>query len=450
MDLKWGKFMLAYILFGSIGVVFTDLLILGAIISLGALLGWLFELIHVPSITGFFFSGILVGIVMLFTDSVEAFSDLKVIGSVALSFIAFELGTRLYMKKVSHNASEVLIIVLFQALFTIGLVAILLILFNAPWEMALVIGVIAMATSPETIMVLSRKYKSQGHLTDAIMPHIGMDDIVGVILFAIVLSIATAVNGNAALSLEVAILEPVAEIFGSILAGGLIGAILSLFIKLTKKKDPEFKQNFLTESVVAIILITALTSAHFTIGEFGFALSPILTPMFAGIFFTNLVPKAVRKENDEALDSFTPPFIFAFFSLIGIQLVISLIEMPTSIWILFLITGLYVILRVVGKQLGVFVGSKVKKTPKEVVKYLVWTMLPQATVSLGMAQIVLNQETLPEYWRKVIFIVVLMAAIIYNVIGPIISERALMAANEVDSERLNYFNGPKEEKTEKE
>lgn len=424
--------------------VFLDLLVLALIIGLGAVLGWLCELVHIPSITGYFFSGILVGVILMLTESTTVFADLEVVGSIALTFIAFELGTRLYLKKVAHNVSEVILIVICQAVFTIGLVFGLFMAFGAPWEMALLAGVIAMATSPATIMVLSRKYKSKGHLTDAIMPHIGFDDIVGVILFAIALSIASAVNSHTEVSFEIAFWEPFLEIFGSILVGGGIGAVLALFISLTKNKDPEYKQNFLTESILAVILLTALSFADFQIGEVKFVLSPILMPMFAGILFTNLVPKIVRKQNDEAIDSFTPPFILTFFALIGMELVVSMIDLEYSIWVVIGLTLLYVIVRVVGKQAGVFVGSKLKKTPKEIVKYLVWTMLPQATVSVGMAQIVLSDEALPEKWRVILFTVILIAAGIYNVVGPTISEKALIASKEIEPSRLNYLNGAKE------
>ncbi len=431
--------MILTILFGSI---FTDLMILATLIGLGAILGSVCERIKLPSLTGYFASGILVGMVMIWTGTIEAYEQLSVVGDIALAFIAFELGTRLFLKKVRHNVSEVIVIVLFQALFTIGLVTLLFVVFRAPWEMALLVGVVAMATSPETIMVLSRKYKTKGHLTDAIMPHIGFDDIIGVILFSIAMAIAGAVNTQGDVSLEVAVLEPFLEIAGSVVGGGIVGSLLALFIHITQKKNKDFYQSYLTESIVAILIVTALSSQRFTIGEIGFSLSPILTPMFGGIFFTNLVPKAVRKDNDAAIDSFTPPFILTFFALVGVQLVISVIEMPVSIGLLVVLAVSYVLVRVLGKQLGVLVGSKVKETPKEIIRYLVWSLLPQATVSIGMANIILQEETLPEVWRKTIFLVILIAAFVYNAVGPFFSQKALFASKEISPDRLVYLNGP--------
>jgi NhaP-type Na+/H+ or K+/H+ antiporter len=373
------------------------------------------------------------------------YKDLSLISNIALAFIAFELGTRLHHRKLFHSISEVIVIVLFQALFTVGFVMGLFMLFGAPWELALVVGVIAMATSPETIMYISRKYKTKGHLTDAIMPHIGVDDIVGVLLFAVAMAIATAVNSTEHIEPLESFLVPTYEILGSILLGGAIGATLALIIRTTQKKDPEFKINYLTETVFAIILSVAITMHEFHLGHVHFVLSPILTPMFAGILFTNLVPKKVRKENDEAIDAFTPPFIYAFFALIGMNLVVFLVSEEASIWLYLLMAILYAGIRVLGKQVGVILGSKVKHAPPSVVKYLVRCLLPQATVSIGMAQVVLHNESLPHAWRVTIYIVILIAAFIYQLIGPVVSRRAMIASNEVSPEHLAYFMGYSED-----
>jgi len=427
-------------------ILFTDFVFLALLIILGTLLARLCEQLRIPSITGYFLSGILVGFLLTIFDIETIYLDLSLISNIALAFIAFELGTRLHHRKLFHSISEVIVIVFFQALFTVGFVMGLFLLLGAPWELALVVGVIAMATSPETIMYISRKYKTKGHLTDAIMPHIGVDDIVGVLLFSIAMAIATAVNSPEHIEPLESFLVPTYEILGSILLGGAVGATLALIIRTTQKKDPEFKLNYLTETVFAIILSVAITFHEFHLGHVHFVLSPILTPMFAGILFTNLVPKKVRKENDEAIDAFTPPFIYAFFALIGMNLVVFIVSEETSVWLYLLMALVYAVVRVVGKQIGVIVGSKVKHTPSSVVKYLVRCLLPQATVSIGMAQVVLHNESLPHDWRITIYIVILIAAFVYQLVGPVVSRRAMIASNEVSPEQLAYFMGYSEDK----
>lgn len=441
-DWNRGFFMsLLYLATNINETIFTDFAFLALLIVLGTLLARFSEAIRIPSITGYFVAGIIVGFLLKTFHIESIYTDLSLISSIALAFIAFELGTRLHHRKLFHSISEVFVIVIFQAIFTIAVVAALFMVFGAPWEMALIVGVIAMATSPETIMYISRKFKTKGHLTDAIMPHIGVDDIVGVLLFAVVMAIATAVNQHGHVETSHAIMEPVLEIFGSIFLGGAIGAALALIIRSTAKRTPEYKQNYLTESVFAIILCVALSMHQFHLGEIQFIVSPILTPMFCGIIFTNLVPKSVRKENDEAIDGFTSPFIFSFFALIGMNLVIFIHQEEKSFWYYILIAVLYAIFRIVGKQMGLWIGAKVKHAPKSVVKYLVRCLLPQATVSIGMAQVLLHNEALPHEWRTTIYVVILIAAFLYQLVGPVVSQRAMVACNEISPEQLAYFHG---------
>jgi len=423
---------------------FNALVVLAVVIAVGALLGRLAELLRLPSLTGYFISGLLAGVYLLAAEAATVYDGLSVLSNVALAFIAFELGTRLHRKSLRSNFSEVAVIVLMQAFFTIGLVTLLFVLFGAPWYMALLVGVIATATSPETIMVLSRKYKTKGHLTNAIMPHIGMDDIVGVVLFSVALAIAGAVSGGGAVSAEIAVAEPLLEIFGSMTVGAVVGILLAVFIKVAKRRDPEYRQTFLTETVAAVLLTAVLALHSWSIGEVGFVLSPILTPMFMGIFFTNFMPKDLRKENDEAVDAFTPPFILVFFALIGAQFVMEMRGVEAAWWLIVLFALAYALVRVVGKQVGILVGSKVKETDPKVLKYLVRALLPQATVSIGMAQVVLNEEGLPEAWRGTIFMVVLIAGILYQFVGPFFSRQALADAHEIDP-KLTYFTGHPDE-----
>ena len=82
-----------------------------------------------------------------------------------------------------------------------------------------------------------------------------------------------------------------------------------------------------------------------------------------------------------------------------------------------------------------------KLAPESVVKYLVRCLLPQATVSIGMAQVLLHNEALPHVWRTTIYIVILIAAFFYQLVGPFVSQRAMLACNEVSPAQLAYFHG---------
>ncbi|MDD4501840.1 MAG: sodium:proton antiporter, partial [Clostridia bacterium] len=65
---------------------------------------------------------------------------------------------------------------------------------------------------------------------------------------------------------------------------------------------------------------------------------------------------------------------------------------------------------------------------KNIKKYLGLTLLPQAGVAVGMAQIAIT--ALPAYGAS-IRTIVLCATLIYELIGPIITKAALTKAGEI-------------------
>ena len=421
-------------------VFFNHLTVLAVLLLVGLLIGRLCEKIKIASITGYVLSGVIIGMVSVYLDKESVFANLSILSSIGLGILAFEIGTRLYFKKVAPIALEVVVITVFQTIMVFGLVFLTLYLFKAPLEVALVLGVIAMATSPGTVLYISRKYKAKGHLTDAIMPHIGLDDIFGVIIFSIVLAVAKNINNGSEINVDSMLLHPLFEIIGSVFIGAALGAILALLIRLVKKNSDDKKEVYLEETFFMLLLVVALTFNEYHLFGVHFVISPILTPMAAGIIFTNLVPKSVRIENDYAIDSFTPPFILAFFALIGIELVVALSSGTENILKILLFTVIYLVVRVVGKVLGAKIGGKIMHAHKEIKKYLGLCLLPQATVSLGMAQLVVH--SFDETSGSIVLFVVLISGIVYELIGPNITRYFLAKANEIDVCPVQENNNP--------
>ncbi len=411
-------------------VLFSHILILAFLLILGLIIGRICERFNVPSITGYILSGIIVGTILICLGKEQIFYDLKFISSIGLGILAYEIGTRLHMKKVKPILFEVSLITILQVIFVVGFVFIGLFLAKAKLEVALILGAIALATSPATMIAISRKFRAKGHLTDALMPHIGFDDIVGVIIFSIAISYASQISSGATYGVESILVRPLLEIVCSILAGALLGFLLGLFIRIANKKSRSKNELYLEETIFSIILIVALTYADIEIFGIEFELSAILTPMFMGIFYTNMVPKDLRKEIDSAIDGFTPPFILAFFGLIGVELIVAFQEGVANLKAVLLYSAIYIVLRVVGKTLGAMVGGKICHAPKTICNYLGVCLLSQATVSLGMAQVVLN--SFDKEIGQTVLIVVLISAAVFELFGPNMTQYFLKKACEIE------------------
>ena len=73
-------------------------------------------------------------------------------------------------------------------------------------------------------------------------------------------------------------------------------------------------------------------------------------------------------------------------------------------------------------------GAALTGADPNIRKYLGITLLPQAGVAIGMAQLAMTQ--LPEYGAS-IRAVVLSATLIYELVGPLLTKIALTKAGEI-------------------
>ena len=94
-----------------------------------------------------------------------------------------------------------------------------------------------------------------------------------------------------------------------------------------------------------------------------------------------------------------------------------------------LIGVIYIIARCLGKYYGAYSSCKATKCSEKIVKNLGITLFPQAGVALGMS---LTAASLSD--GAVVRNVVLFSVLVYELIGPALTKRSLMAAGEIKPE----------------
>ena len=122
------------------------------------------------------------------------------------------------------------------------------------------------------------------------------------------------------------------------------------------------------------------------------------------------------------VDNITPPLFMMFFVVSGAGLQVSVLPTVGIVGIV------YILMRVVGKIAGAWLGAQVMKAPDAVKKYLGPTLVPQAGVAIGLSLVA--QTAVPEY-AEVIRAVVLCATLVYELVGPLVSKLALTRAGEI-------------------
>ena len=334
--------------------------------------------------------------------------SLTLLVNVALGFIAFSIGGEFRFSKIKNIGKSVFIITLMQALVTTIVVDLVLALVFGNTGVAICLGAIATATAPAATLMVIRQYNAKGPVSDMLMPVVALDDAIGLIVFSISISIAKIMFSGAAVNVGLMLLEPLAEIFFSLLAGVAIGGLLTLCLGFFHSRS-----NRLTAIIGAVFIGTAVAEI--------FHLSSLLLCMAIGAMMTNLY-----RDSDKMIDiteHWTPVVLLLFFVISGAEL--DLMVIPT----VGLLGVLYLVSRSLGKYFGAFFGAKMVKADKNVQKYLGVALLPQAGVAIGMSQIVV--ATLPEEYGTKIRAVVLCATLVYELIGPLLTKLVLTRAGEI-------------------
>lgn len=407
---------------------YESLIVLGAIVLLGLFMGKLVEKVRIPYITGYILAGLLLGGVLVALDFEDLMVHLEVVSSVALGFIAYGIGRELVFSKLKHTGAEIIVITITQAVLTTVVVTLGLWLLGISLPVAMIFGAIATATEPASIMLLTKKMKTKGPLTDTLIPLVGLDDAVGIVIFGILLSIAKALNNGVQLNFFEALVDPFFELVFSLLVGVIFGLVVAFIIKKSNKKSDDKYEVFLTASVFGVFLTVAVAKLGIHIGDISVHLSPILTPMVLGVTVTNMITRVNAHDTELAVDKFIPPILIAFFTIAGAELIIAFLGQSNIAYgAMILVTSGYIILRIFGKMFGAYLGARAMKSVAVIRKYLGISLLPQAGVALGMAY---QARTDFPSEGVTILIVVLIATLFYAFIGPIGVKYALSKSGE--------------------
>jgi Kef-type K+ transport system membrane component KefB len=407
------------------------LICLAAAMVGGLLLTRVTKLFNLPAVTAYLVAGLLLGpfcigglgIGGLGFNSPEQVEALGVLTQTALGFIAFTIGNEFRLGQLKTMGKSAITIGILQAVVTTLLVDVLLLglhrlmphVISVPC--ALTLGAIASATAPAATLMVVRQYKADGPLTRLLMLVVAIDDAVGLLLFSVSFGIATALAHGEVSILAVAV-EPILEVVLSLGLGAVMGWLLHITEQFFHSRSKR-----MSLSVGFVLLTVGLSTLHFEIGPVHCGFSLLLVCMMTGTVFCNICPTS--EELMERIEGWTTPLNILFFVISGAELDLNVLRHPVTI----LVGVVYIIARSLGKYLGSDLSCALTRQTAPIRKNLGITLLPQAGVALGMA---LTAATLPDgvLTRNV----VLFAVLIYELVGPALTKRSLLAVGEINPE----------------
>ena len=396
----------------------TGLLRLAVAIAIAFVAGKLISKLKLPSILGWLIAGMCIGphALNLLNGSVLDSTWFDVSESVLECVFGLMIGTEMIWKERKKAGPSILITTITESLGTFAVVSLVFgVIFavtGVPVYLALLFGGIALATAPAPSLSVVNDRKTDGPVTRTLIPMAALDDLVGALVFFLIVALVSANLSAEGIPVAVVLLP----IFIGIVTGFVAGKLLQ------RTKTPG--------GTLAVMLAMLLVSAGI-----GFAVNralptPVVNFMLIGMSFSTVFANMVPKEKLDGMMKVMNPVI-------GFAMIVVILNLaaPLDYHLIFgagLYTAIYIAARAVGKYGGAYFGAAVTHAPETVRKYLGFTLLPHSGVSLvftGIAVSVL-QGPAPEC-AQIIQGTIAAAAVINEVIAVFMAKKGFEWAGEL-------------------
>lgn len=366
-------------------------LTLGALFLLGLLADQVGRRTRLPRVTLLLLCGISIGGsgLNLLPPETEYWYEFLTIA--ALTMVAFLLGNSLSLKNLRRHGTTILAISLAVVLVTIAVVSAGLWAFGVELGLALLLGAIATATDPAAMQDVIRQSKAKGGFVKTLIGVVAIDDAWAVLAFSFILILVGMLNGATS---HAGLLEAAWEIGGALVLGVALGWPGAYLTGRLAKGEP-----LQTEALGVVFLCAGLA--------LWLEVSFLIAGMTAGAVIVNFGKHHSRAFHE--IEHFQWPFMILFFILAGASLDVSaLVEVG--------LIGLgYVVLRVLSRIIGGWIGAVIGGAPKTQRPWFGIALLPQAGVAVGIALIAAEQY--PQY-ADTILAVTIGTTVVFELLGP--------------------------------
>ena len=377
----------------------------------GFLLTRVTKLLRLPNVTAYIVAGILIGPYCLnlvpqrFIDGTSFLSD------IALAFIAFSTGEFFKLDVLKKNGMKVVWITVFESVLA-SLFVFVLTFFILHMDLAfsIVLSALASATAPASTMMTIRQTGAKGDFVDTLLQVVALDDVVGLVLYSVAISIALAsLSGSQGFSFQT-IGKPILLNMLTLFIGACFGLAMKLLMPQSRSTDNKL--------IISVALLFAFCGVCVLLD-----VSPLLGCMVMGTVYTNIA------ENDKLfkqLGYFSPPILLLFFVRSGMNFKLDALFNASGDLdgVPLIVVGVsYFLVRIVGKYAGAWLGCFVVKKDKLVRNYLGLALIPQAGVAIGLAA--LGARTLGGTMGSDLETIILASSVLYELLGPGCAKLAL-------------------------
>ena len=402
--------------------ILFDVFRLLASIAIALAAGKLISKLKLPSILGWLIAGMMIGphALNLLNSSVLDSRWFQTLESLFECTFGLMIGTELIWKEMKKAGPQILVTTVTESLGTFLVVSLvfgtIFWLTDIPIYLAFMFGGIALATAPAPSLSVVNELKTDGPVTKTLIPMAPLDDLVGALVFFLVIAFVSAHISSAGIPVPVVLFL----VFLPVIIGGAAGFVTGKMLQHTKT---------LTSTLI-VMLAMLLVSAGISFAINSMLPTPVLNFMLIGMSFSTVFSNMITEEQLNGIMKVMNPVIG--FSMVAVILNLAA---PLDYHLIFnagIYTAIYIIARAIGKYTGAYFGAAVTHSPASVRKYLGFTLLPHSGVSLvftGIAVSVLSGPA-PEC-AALIQGTIVAAAVINEIIAVFMAKKGFEWAGEL-------------------
>ena len=350
--------------------------------------GKLISKLKLPAILGWLIAGMVIGPhgLGLLNEAVLEAGWFDVTERILESVFGLMIGTELIWSQMKKAGPKILVTTFTESLGTFVVVSLVFgVLFactGVPVYLAFVFGGIALATAPAPSLSVVRDLKTDGPVTRTLIPMAALDDLVGALVFFVVMGLVSAQVSAVGIPLPAVMLL----VFLPVVLGGVTGAAAGLLMRRFRSRA----------GVLTVMLSMLLLTAGLGFFINSLLPSPVLNFMLIGMAYSTAFSNLIDMEKLYGMMEVVNPVI-------GFAMIVVILNLgaPLDYHLIFgagIYTAVYILARAAGKYSGAYLGAAVTHAPAAVRRYLGLTLLPHSGVSLvftGIAVSVL-QNAAPE------------------------------------------------------
>lgn len=405
--------------------ILTDILRLLLAIGIAVIAGKLISKLKLPAILGWLIAGMVMGphALGLLGNSLLDAPWFNTVESLLECIVGLMIGTELIWSQMKKAGKQILVTTVTESLGTFLVVSLVFgIIFLAtdiPLYLAFLFGGIALATAPAPSLSVVNEFRTSGAVTRTLLPMAALDDLLGALVFFLVVALVSAHLSTAGIPVPVVLFF----VFLPVLIGIVTGFLTGKMLRHARTRN----------STLALMLAMLLVSAGIGFAVNNMLPAPVLNFMLIGMSFSAAFSNMVTEEQLKGMMAVMNPVI-------GFSLVVAILNLaaPLDYHLIFgagVYTVVYIIARAIGKYSGAYLGASITHAPDTVKKYLGFTLLPHSGVSLvftGIAVSVLNRPA-PEY-ASIIQGTIAAAAVINEIIAVYMAKKGFEWAGELHKE----------------